>query len=468
MAAAHPPALAGRSHLWTPVIPSPIPTNEPARLAALRRYDILDSGAEAEFDDFTRLAARICGTPVAQITFVDRDRQWFKSNFGVDIPEIPRAIGFCSHTILGSDVLEVPDMLQDERFHDNPLVAHTPSVRFYAGAPLVAPDGSAVGSLCVLDRVPKALTDDQRDALEALSRQVVRQLELRVAIRREQIVNTTLAATAEQLREANRTLSVVVEETETRLRQSQKVETIGLLASGIAHDFNNLLTVINGTAELAAARLPDQDPASRDLAAITAVGRQAADLTRQLLSFTRKTPVQVTTFDLNQTVSNIALLANRLLAKSIKVSIRQSEQPLPVVGNPGTFDQVLLNLVVNARDAMPNGGQLSIETGCNTAGVQLVVSDTGCGMDEATRARIFEPFFTTKDAEKGTGLGLSTVRTIVEKAHGTIEVCSEPGAGTSFVIRLPHPSEAQESLAIKNPTAIGCAPPGDAHPRHHS
>ncbi len=419
------------------MLPAPIPANEAARLAALARYDILDTGAEAEFDDFTRLAARICGTPVAQITFVDSDRQWFKSNFGVDVPEMPRAIGFCAHTILGTEVLEVPNMLEDERFVDNPLVVQDPSVRFYAGAPLMTPDGVAVGSLCVLDSEPKALTEHQRDALEALSRQVVRQLELRVAVRRERVVNATLAATAEQLREANRVLGEVVDDTESRLRQSQKVETIGLLAGGIAHDFNNLLTVINGTAELAASRLPDEDPSSRDLAAIAAVGQQAASLTRQLLAFTRNKPATHVTFDLNDTVSNVSLLAGRLLSSNIDVRIQPCADALPVLGDPGTFDQVLLNLVVNARDAMPDGGRLTIETRCTDAGPELIVSDTGCGMDDATCARMFEPFFTTKAPGKGTGLGLATVRSIVEKARGTIEVRSALGAGTSFVIRLP-------------------------------
>jgi signal transduction histidine kinase len=424
---------------------APIPANESSRLETLQRYEILDSGAEAEFDDFTRLAARICGTPVAQITFVDADRLWYKSSFGVDMDEVPREIGFCAHTILGMDIFEVPDTIQDERFRTNPLVEATPGVRFYAGAPLVAPDGSALGSLCVLDAEPKALTADQRDALEVLSRQVVRQLELRSAFKRERIVNQGLSQAAEQLRDVNDTLQTLVTErsaelveTEARLRQSQKVESLGMLAGGIAHDFNNLLMVINGTAELAAARLPAHDPAQKDLEDIVTVGQQAAALTKQLLSFSRRAPAGGSRCDLNTSVANMQVLLSRLIGKGIEVCVECTDTPLPVDADAAQIDQVLLNLAVNARDAMPEGGRLRIATLRQPGAMAtLVVSDTGTGMDEATRMRIFEPFFTTKAPGRGTGLGLATIQSIVTKAGGTIEVQSQIGVGTIFTVCLP-------------------------------
>lgn len=164
---------------------APLPRNEASRLAALGRFEVLDTAPEPEFDDLTRLASQICGTPLALITLVDKDRNWFKSNLGFPESETSRAVFFCAHAILGSEVLIVPDASVDPRFSGNPLVTAEPGLRFYAGAPLLTSDGYAVGTLCVLDRVPRELSQTQVEGLRALSRQVMAQLELRRRIRAE-------------------------------------------------------------------------------------------------------------------------------------------------------------------------------------------------------------------------------------------------------------------------------------------
>lgn len=163
---------------------APIPANDAERLQALWRYDLLDTSAEAEFDDFTVLASHICGTPIALITLIDAARQWFKSSIGLDITETSRDVSFCAHMIESRTMLEVPDTLDDGRFHDNPLTTGEPHVRFYAGAPLVTADGFVVGALCVLDRIPRHLTTEQRDSLSALGRQLMRQVDYRLVSRR--------------------------------------------------------------------------------------------------------------------------------------------------------------------------------------------------------------------------------------------------------------------------------------------
>ena len=196
--------------------PAPILPNESERLAALRRYGILDIPAEADFDDFTRLASQICGTPIATITLVDAARQWFNSNIGLEASDTPRDISFCGHAIAGNEILEVPNTLEDERFRDNPLVIGGPKVRFYAGAPLITPDGLNIGALCVLDRTPHHLTPEQREMLTLLSHQVVHLLELRLAGRRIKWLNESLerlvTERTEELRESEERFRTLAEQ----------------------------------------------------------------------------------------------------------------------------------------------------------------------------------------------------------------------------------------------------------------
>jgi PAS domain S-box-containing protein len=235
---------------------------------------------------------------------------------------------------------------------------------------------------------------------------------------------------------------------EAELRQAQKLEAIGRLAGGVAHDFNNLLTVINGNAEVLRSRLPRGDTGLAD--EIVRAGEQAAALTRQLLTFSRKGVIAPKIIYPNETIEAVRKMLARLVGERVEVVTDLDEAVGTVKVDPSLLEQALLNLAVNARDAMPQGGKLTLRTRALPRHAQIEVVDTGVGMDAATRARIFEPFFTTKPAGEGTGLGLATVKSIVDQAGGTISVESEPGRGATFSLELPL---CNDSPAPSSPTA---------------
>jgi len=260
---------------------------------------------------------------------------------------------------------------------------------------------------------------------------------------------------------------------EAELRQAQKMEAIGNLAGGVAHDFNNLLTVILGSTELLAMKLETDSPGHADLQAIEEAAQRAGTLTRQLLAFGRKQILQPKLVDLNEVVSKIERILRRLIGEDIDLTVAAAPSLGLVLVDPGQAEQIIMNLAVNARDAMPTGGHLKIETAevtldarqarehvgvTNGPHVMLAVSDTGVGMDAATQSRIFEPFFTTKEPGKGTGLGLSTVFGIVRQSGGAIEVISELGKGTTFKVYFPH-SRAGRHERAPSPSS-GVAAPG--------
>jgi PAS domain S-box-containing protein len=223
---------------------------------------------------------------------------------------------------------------------------------------------------------------------------------------------------------------------EEALRESQRLEAIGRLAGGVAHDFNNLLLAIHGYGELALGRLGPEERPAEDVRQMLAAARRAADLTRQLLAFGRRQVLNVEVVDLRVVVRGMAQLLRPLVGEQIELAIEAPDEPVRVTADRAQLEQVLANLAVNARDAMPAGGRLSIDVSATGTHARLAVRDTGEGMDEATAERIFEPFFTTK-GEAGTGLGLATVHGVVTQSGGTIEVESRPGAGTAFTIALP-------------------------------
>ncbi|MFH1335715.1 MAG: ATP-binding protein, partial [Candidatus Zixiibacteriota bacterium] len=267
-------------------------------------------------------------------------------------------------------------------------------------------------------------------------------------------IRTTIQDITERKRAEEETVSL-----QDQLRQSQKVEAIGQLAGGIAHDFNNLLTIIKGYGQLSLLELPGDDPSRENIEQIQKAADRASALTRQLLTFSRRQVMEMKVLDLNDLIRNLEKMLHRVIGEDIELVTFLAEDLGRVKADPGQIEQVIMNVSVNARDAMPSGGKLTIETvnveideayAHNHVAVKpgryvmFSASDTGVGMTPEVRDRVFEPFFTTKERSKGTGLGLSTVYGIVKQSEGNIWVYSEPGQGTTLKIYLPLVEEALE------------------------
>ena len=292
----------------------------------------------------------------------------------------------------------------------------------------------------VLDRRPEIQTEIELQTLAGRTVPVMLSMRIPAAEADFQNIIVSMLDVSEQRRMAE------------RAREAQRLETVGRLAGGVAHDFNNLLAVIGSFASIVRDELVDRESAQKDLDVILDATRRAASLTNQLLAFSRRQIQELQLVDINKVVEELDKILRRLIGEDVELVVATGKDLGTVKADPSQIEQVLMNLAVNARDAMPSGGRLTIAT-CNAplphgrgagpeaipAGdyVRLSVTDNGVGMDEATRRRIFEPFFTTKEPGKGTGMGLSTVYGIVKQSQGYIEVTSQPGAGARFDVYLP-------------------------------
>ena len=324
--------------------------------------------------------------------------------------------------------------------------------------------GESIGLLALVRFEPSSppFNEADRNLAQALADHAA------LAISNARLLRSALDELAERQRAEEQ-----LRKAEEQLRQAQKMEAIGRLAGSVAHDFNNLLSVILSYSSLVLAELKAVDPLRADLESIKKAGEKAADLTNQLLAFSRQQVLAPRVIDLNEVVNGSERMLRRLLGEDIELIIHYGRHISQVKADPGQIDQVVMNLAINARDAMPEGGKLTIETrdvvldesyatehfetGIGPH-VMLAVSDTGVGMDKQTQARIFEPFFTTKELGKGTGLGLSTVFGIVKQSGGNIWVYSEPGGGTTFKVYLPVvegvQAEAAETPGVHEPVTL--------------
>ncbi|MDH5585513.1 MAG: GAF domain-containing sensor histidine kinase [Nitrospirota bacterium] len=390
-----------------------IPDNEQARIQALLQYEILDTEAEAVYDDFVKLASYICHTPIALISLVDPTRQWFKAKVGCAAPETSRDMAFCAHAILQTDVLVVPDTLTDQRFVDNPLVTGDPHIRFYAGAPLLTPEGFAIGTLCAIDDEPRMLSLEQITALQALARQVVAQLELRRLTKELQ----------------------------------QLVESKNKLFHIVSHDlrspFNGILAFSQTLAE-EAETLSREDIQEFSQTVLTSA-EQVMHLIDNLLQCTRfelgTLDYQPTSVAIDTVVMNVVmLLKGNATQKNIDL-VYQANPSAEVFADSTMLHSIVQNLVGNALKFTPAEGRVTIQTEEQDTMIQVSVIDTGVGVSPDKLAGLFEVMAgRTTDGtsgEKGTGLGLLLCKDFVEKHGGRVWVDSVMGQGAAFHFTLP-------------------------------
>ncbi|MBN1356282.1 response regulator [bacterium] len=345
-----------------------------------------------------------------------------------------------------------------------------PCVRIGSGPPadiFLLPSGNGV-IVIFLDATEKA---DQQGKLQQATNQLrllqaeqvrlLRELEdanLRLTDFNTELERRVAERTAE-LRDANDRLRAEIKERQTaeeQLRHAQKMEAIGQLAGGVAHDFNNLMTVVIGYSEMILASIDETDPIREDIREIAGAGEMASDVARQLLAFSRKQVIQLEMIDLNTLIGNLNKMLSRLIGADIRLETDFNPDLETIAADPGQMEQVVMNLVINARDAMPEGGKIVIRTENVTLDaprdtgtgqyVQIIVQDTGTGIDPVILDRIFEPFFTTKSKGKGTGLGLSVVYGIIKQHNGWIDVESALNRGTTFTIYLPVSDESVEQV----------------------
>lgn len=386
-----------------------IPENENSRLQDLYESGLLDTPEEADFDEIVELASSLCNKPISLISLIDSTRQWFKAKVGIDINETSRDVSFCSHAILQDQLFEIPDTTKDSRFSDNPFVINEPSIRFYAGMPLVTGSGSRLGTLCVLDKSPGHLTEKQKFGLKVLANNVVKIAELRIK---------------------NKELNYL---TETQNR----------IISILAHDVRNPLASIKSIIELKQSDILNKNEAAEIMEMATVQLNNTIEMVDNIvnwghlqLKFGR---LQLEDFDLHELVKRI--FGSELLKSTAKNNklINQIEQGFVIHSDERALEFILRNLISNANKFTKNG---SITIDLEQKGIKtiLYITDTGVGMSDKQAGELLNDnsYQSTlgTNQEKGSGLGLMLIKEFIERLNGSITVESTIGKGTSFKIAI--------------------------------
>ena len=398
------------------MVPATLPANESERLLSLNEYGILDSLPEVEFDDITRIAAQVCGTPMSLVTIMDYNRQWFKSHHGTQLTESPRDYAFCGYTINNDGKpFIVEDTLLDSRFFDNPLTVANPNIQFYAGIPLVNPDGYALGALCVVDNKPNKLNPEQLETIEALARQVMRLFELRKTVALLNKKQTELKAAYDDL---------------------DKFSTIA--SHDLRSPLNNIISLTTLLNEIYSDAFDEDGNAF--MMYLKESAYQLSRMVNSILEYSKSSTLivdQKEYIDLPELIENI----EKLLNPPPNIRIRYLKTQQKIFTSLIAIKQILLNLINNAikYNDKPEG-IIEISVTDNEKDYQFTISDNGPGVTDDEKEKMFDLFerlkYNSTDKE-GTGIGLSVVKRLVEKLNGSIQVESELGVGMSTILTIP-------------------------------
>ncbi|MCA6438595.1 MAG: GAF domain-containing sensor histidine kinase [Sediminibacterium sp.] len=402
----------------------PVPSNEDARLEELNRLQILDSEQEAQFNEIVELASRICKTPMSLITLVDENRQWVKAKVGLDLTESDRNDAFCAHTILGDSVFEVPNALEDERFVNNPFVVNESNIRFYAGIPLVSENGFNLGAICVLDTVPRKLTEDQIFALDVLSRQIIKLFDLRLRNLQIEAQNS------------------IMENQKNHLLELSEIQN--KIISIVAHDVRSPVASLRNVINLK----KQNDISADEMNEFMDMLSKQLDGTMSLLSnlvewggiLIKKSAAKWNEIDLFTLIESIfkdlevaALVKHNRLVNDVVKGTK-------VWADENMLKFIIRNLMSNAIKFTENGA-VSIASSGEKTRTRILIKDTGIGMNEEIRSNLFKANRSSSrkgtKKEEGSGLGLILSKEFAENLGSDIQVESEVGKGSIFSFTVP-------------------------------
>ena len=418
----------------------PIPKNEKERLIQLLSYDILDTTPEDEYNQITKLASTLTKAPVALVSLIDTNRQWFKSCYGIDnLSETDRSISLCAHAIdQDEDIFIIENPLEDERFKHNPLVTGSTHVRFYAGVPLIDQDGFALGTLCVIDTDFNQINDLQKEQLKMLAKQVVKLMELRKA-------NLQIKKDYAEFSGLSKKYLDQQSKLEDALQRAAKMSTIGEIAASIVHEIRNPLLIVSATADILGSMAEDNLPGlTEEVVSGAKTIDKALDRINKIINSlmnsarTMKDPFQKVSM---RTVVGdcMEMISGKAKKGTVKVNI-DCPPELCVSGRNSDLVQVAVNLINNSLDAMSaldqKGKWLNIKGEELGETIKVSISDCGSGIPKDIAANIFDTFYTTKEVGKGTGLGLGISQKLIEE-HGGKLYYDDSAANTTFVIEIP-------------------------------